>query len=360
MTYDEITQKGLWDPSPELGVVDRLISNNYTDGRGGYVPEFVVIHTYGAPGDDLYNWFNNPSAQVSAHYSVSKDGTIRRYLPESLTAWHAGVYDVNLKSIGIEHQDDGNYEDPVRTDALYERSSQIIADIYIRMGWDIENLGLIKKHNEFVARACPGGLSIDRIRNRVYEILHPEPEKPPIDDDKIKEAAEKLKEEYTKKVEEYKKMATDLEESQAKNTKLLKGLKEVAKNNVELRKEIAVAEAEVETVRNINITINNNGVNVLYKVVEESIDVEGILNKWKHFVDSTFKSNTLRSILKYDIFVLLGIVLPQIPIYLSGLNLPVEVVAGLSAVSGIGTKLLVTRYDTNEDGKLDKSDLKTL
>lgn len=150
-----------------------IISNNYTAGRGkGVVPQLVVIHTYGGPGTNLYNWFNNPSSKVSAHYSVLKSGEVIQYVEESDTAWHAGVWDINIKSIGIEHQDDGDYQNSTRTDALYESSAQLIANIYRRYKWDINDKSRIKPHNEFVTKACPGGLNIDRIRDRVYNILH--------------------------------------------------------------------------------------------------------------------------------------------------------------------------------------------
>lgn len=160
--------------------MQRFIDKNFTGGRQGNSPQFVVIHTYGGAGRSLFNWFNNSSSQVSAHYAIFKDGNNEQYVREGDTAWHAGNWEANLLSIGIEHQDDGNPNDAVRTNELYETSAQLIADIYRRYGWDINNQGLIKPHNEFVQKVCPGALDIGRIRNRVYEILHPAPA--PIED----------------------------------------------------------------------------------------------------------------------------------------------------------------------------------
>lgn len=160
--------------------MQRFIDKNFTGGRQGNSPQFVVIHTYGGAGRSLFNWFNNSSSQVSAHYAIFKDGNNEQYVREEDTAWHAGNWEANLRSIGIEHQDDGNPNDAVRTNELYETSAQLIADIYKRYGWDINNQGLIKPHNEFVQKVCPGALDIGRIRNRVYEILHPAPA--PIED----------------------------------------------------------------------------------------------------------------------------------------------------------------------------------
>ena len=50
----------------------------------------------------------DPSARVSAHYTVDEDGTIFNHVPEDCRAWHAGVSywagarDINGRSIGIE------------------------------------------------------------------------------------------------------------------------------------------------------------------------------------------------------------------------------------------------------------------
>lgn len=149
-----------------------FIDRNYTKGRGGKSPEFVVIHTYGGPGTNLYPWFNNPVSKVSAHFSVEYSGLVRQYVREEDTAWHAGNFDVNQRSIGIEHQDNGDAGNVERTDKLYESSISLIVEIYKKYGWDTKNKGLIKPHNEFVDRACPGGLSLERIRDGVYKKLN--------------------------------------------------------------------------------------------------------------------------------------------------------------------------------------------
>src|SRR5690606_5716453 len=153
----------------------RIIDRNYTGGRAGQAPQFVVVHTYNGKGRSLFNWFNSQSAQVSAHYAIFLDGNGEQYVDESNTAWHCGNWDANTKSIGIEHQDNGNPNDSTRTDAMYETSAQLIADIYRRYGWDKKNKALIKPHKEFASTGCPAALNLDRIRNRVYDILNPAP-----------------------------------------------------------------------------------------------------------------------------------------------------------------------------------------
>jgi N-acetylmuramoyl-L-alanine amidase len=50
----------------------------------------------------------DPTARVSAHYTIDEDGTVYAMVPEARRAWHAGVSywagarDINARSIGIE------------------------------------------------------------------------------------------------------------------------------------------------------------------------------------------------------------------------------------------------------------------
>ena len=55
----------------------------------------------------------NPDNEVSAHYLIDEDGTVRSLVAEDMRAWHAGagqwgdVTDVNSRSIGIELSNTG-------------------------------------------------------------------------------------------------------------------------------------------------------------------------------------------------------------------------------------------------------------
>lgn len=59
------------------------------------------------------DWLCNPEAEVSAHYLISRGGTVTRLVSEDKRAWHAGagrwgsIADVNSHSIGIELDNDG-------------------------------------------------------------------------------------------------------------------------------------------------------------------------------------------------------------------------------------------------------------
>lgn len=165
-------------------MVKRFVTNNFSKGRQGYLVRRIILHTYDGRGTSLFNWFNNPESRTSAHYAVFKNGTVEQYVKENNTAWHAGTAtnsnrpNNNLESIGIEHQDDGRPSDNSRTEALYEASAKLIADICERRGIPVRLLKRSEKwesgislHNYYAARACPGGLDANRIVTRAAEIL---------------------------------------------------------------------------------------------------------------------------------------------------------------------------------------------
>src|SRR5947209_1360365 len=85
----------LWEPAS---------SANYTiSDRGLGDIRMIVIHVAEGGFSSTYQWFKNPAAQASAHYVVSSTGEVAQMVPERDIAWHAGNWDVNVQSIGIEH-----------------------------------------------------------------------------------------------------------------------------------------------------------------------------------------------------------------------------------------------------------------
>ena len=87
----------------------------------------VTIHTMQGSYAGTISWFQNPTADVSAHYSMrSRDGQITQMVCESDRAWHVGSE--NGYTVGIEHEgwveEDGWY-----TEALYQSSANLVMDI---------------------------------------------------------------------------------------------------------------------------------------------------------------------------------------------------------------------------------------
>ncbi|MDA8354483.1 MAG: N-acetylmuramoyl-L-alanine amidase [Firmicutes bacterium] len=103
-------------------------SSNYNaanrEGDGNDIDK-VVIHTTQGSYAGAISWFQNPSSNVSAHYVIrSSDGEITQMVQDSDIAWHAGNWDYNVHSIGIEHE--GYVEEPGwYTDSMYRSSAAL-------------------------------------------------------------------------------------------------------------------------------------------------------------------------------------------------------------------------------------------
>ncbi|KAB8194961.1 hypothetical protein FKV24_005700, partial [Lysobacter maris] len=93
-------------PTPEYPQADRFVaahSGNYRATSGGRTIERVVIHITdgGANINGTIGWFQNPDAEVSAHYVIGQDGEVVQMVRHDDVAWHARS--ANGTSIGIEH-----------------------------------------------------------------------------------------------------------------------------------------------------------------------------------------------------------------------------------------------------------------
>ena len=73
-------------------------------------PEWIVVH-YTATSASAYNnavyFSRGGNGQSSAHYFIDGGGTIYQSVPDYRGAWHAGNYECNTSSIGIEVVSDG-------------------------------------------------------------------------------------------------------------------------------------------------------------------------------------------------------------------------------------------------------------
>ena len=156
-------------------------SENYMAGRashsmqfdGAADPSYVVIHTMVGTIASAGARFMNPASNVSAHYGIGLDGSSVQWVQESDTAYHAGNWDMNLNSVGIEHEDGGDFNG-ARSDALYQASSGLVRDICNRYGIPIDR-AYILMHKEVpgASTGCPDALDIERIVAMAAGTWHP-------------------------------------------------------------------------------------------------------------------------------------------------------------------------------------------
>lgn len=94
----------------------------------------VIVHVTQTAYTGTLAIFQNPAKKVSAHYVVrSADGHIAQCVREADIAWHAGNWDYNTSSIGIEHE--GWVDKPAYfTEAMYQESAKLTAGICGRYG----------------------------------------------------------------------------------------------------------------------------------------------------------------------------------------------------------------------------------
>jgi N-acetyl-anhydromuramyl-L-alanine amidase AmpD len=114
-------------------------SPNFNERPEGTVVDTIVLHaTVLDTLDEVVEKFADPSSQVSAHYTIDRDGTIVCHVSEDLRAWHAGQsrmkdgrVSVNDFSIGIEMVNLNDGLDPF-PDAQIQAMRELVAAIISR------------------------------------------------------------------------------------------------------------------------------------------------------------------------------------------------------------------------------------
>lgn len=133
-----LDQYAQWIPSPF-----------FTEGRNGYAPQYVILHgtAGGSSAQNIAAWFQNPQAQVSAHYVIGQDGAVVQTVDENNWAWANGVLSAghadwwnesvnpNWLTISIEHVKPSSTNSDALTTAQQSASFALIKRICQR--WNI-------------------------------------------------------------------------------------------------------------------------------------------------------------------------------------------------------------------------------
>jgi N-acetylmuramoyl-L-alanine amidase CwlA len=151
----------------------RFLAINFRKGRR-MPADTIVIHVTEGSASSVIEWFNDPKAEVSAHYMVQKDGTIVAFVHEEDEAWAQGRIDnptaavvrdrptanPNAYCIAIEHEGDGTHEltDPQRASSL-----TLIREICARWKIPIDRRHIIGHHEIYSKKTCPGAIDVDRL-----------------------------------------------------------------------------------------------------------------------------------------------------------------------------------------------------
>ena len=116
---------------------------NFTKSHRGFesIDRIVVHVTEGAFWGSV-RWLRNPRAHASSHFVVARGGRIVQLVHVSDIAWHAGNWNVNTQSIGIEHEG-FTYGPGGFTDEQYRASARLAGWIARRSLLPIDRKHLI-------------------------------------------------------------------------------------------------------------------------------------------------------------------------------------------------------------------------
>jgi N-acetyl-anhydromuramyl-L-alanine amidase AmpD len=133
--------------------------NNYTAANRpiSHQIDKIVIHMTQGSWSSALNWFQDPVAQASAHYTVrSWDGFLGQSVLEKDIAWHAGNWPINQTSVGIEHE--GFVSNPSWfTEAMYDSSAWLSGYLCNKYGIPVNRYHIFG-HNEVPDPYDPGQL----------------------------------------------------------------------------------------------------------------------------------------------------------------------------------------------------------
>lgn len=146
----------------------KILNVHYTKGRQGHTIDKVIIHHNDGnlTVDGCYDVWQ--TREASAHYQVCSDGTIGQLVYDKDTAWHAGNWQANVTSIGIEHAD--ATRDPYAvSDACLDAGAHLVAAVcrFYSLGrpeWGVNLFG----HSDFAPTECPASLAVGGSQHDEY------------------------------------------------------------------------------------------------------------------------------------------------------------------------------------------------
>lgn len=132
---------------------------NYSDrARGAAAIDMIVVHVAQGTYSGTLDWFRNPdNTGASAHYTVSRYGDVGQSVRDEDIAWHAGWWDTNKRSVGVEHA--GYIGDPSWfTKEMYNASAKLSAWLSRKYGIPVDRRHIIGHHEVPGCSGSGGGV----------------------------------------------------------------------------------------------------------------------------------------------------------------------------------------------------------
>lgn len=138
----------------------RILSKHFSSGRGNKKVEFIGIH-HNAGNLSIQQVYNVwQSREASAHYQVDINGRIGQLVWDRDTAWALGNFDMNQRSINIEHANNtGAAGGWTVSDATLEEGAHLVAALckLFKLGRPVWGQN-VRPHSQISPTACPGAL----------------------------------------------------------------------------------------------------------------------------------------------------------------------------------------------------------
>lgn len=138
---------------------DLILNKHFTGGRNGCKIDKVILHHNGGnlSGEGCYQVWQ--TREASAHYQVDANGSVTQLVWDSDTAWHAGNYQANCTSIGIEHADISTNPWKI-SDATLDNGAHLTAAVCKYYGLGRPQYGRnVFFHKDFSPTECPASIA---------------------------------------------------------------------------------------------------------------------------------------------------------------------------------------------------------
>lgn len=154
---------------------ENVMYSNLSPGVVGYDRmkiDRIVIHHNATTNKNvaMATWYESNGNWTSAHYEIA-DNEIWGCVGEQYCAFHSGDEIMNRRSIGLEHVNATGAPNWTISEATYQTSAKLIADIAKRYNIPIDAAHIIP-HKQVSATACPGGIDMAKLIRMAQEVAH--------------------------------------------------------------------------------------------------------------------------------------------------------------------------------------------
>jgi len=148
-------------------------SSNFLAGRGGFVPQAIVLHSSGLSVSDFGARCAKANSHNSAHYAIDGSGEVNQFIEEKDTAFHCGLVvnatwsglqmgkNPNFYTIAVEFEKANSKSGNI--DARYDAAAELLIEIAQRWTISLDATHVVLHSEIRAGAACPGA-SVDRSR----------------------------------------------------------------------------------------------------------------------------------------------------------------------------------------------------